>query len=175
MTIGDNTPAVTKIPATFSTVIGTYAASVKSGLTIADYKVAPTVAASAVVALTWGTEYTCDIAKWDSASACRGFDAPWAYGAFTDYVGGGTPVNGSIKAWHFLAEKNADITKNFQIIKDDKINWILEEINEDWLTSGAFTNTITNAHTYGNFVATGATQVFVGATAVIAGVVASMF
>ena len=39
---------------------------------------------------------------------------------------------GGIRAWHFLAEKNADVTKNFQIEKDNKINWIIDEKSEKW-------------------------------------------
>ena len=122
--LGDNVSA-TKVPAEFAIRKGTYAASLKSGATIASYATAPTTAAATI--LTWETTAKeCDTAKWDPATACYGVDLPWASGAFTDYNSVG-PVKGSVRAWHFLAEKNADVTKNFQIEKDNKINWIIEE------------------------------------------------
>lgn len=72
---------------------------------------------------------TCDVAKWDPVTACNGVDAPWAASTFVDFVpvGGAvtTAVPGTLRVWHFLAEKNADTGKNFQIVKDDKINWIV--------------------------------------------------
>jgi hypothetical protein len=113
------------VPAEFAIRKGTYAASLKSGATIASYATAPTSAGATI--LTWETTAKeCDTAKWDPATACYGVDLPWASGAFTDYNSVG-PVKGSVRAWHFLAEKNADVTKNFQIEKDNKINWIIEE------------------------------------------------
>jgi F420-dependent methylenetetrahydromethanopterin dehydrogenase len=70
----------------------------------------------------------CDAAKWDPATACHGVDAPWASTTYVDYVAAVAPaaaVPGTVRAWHFLAEKNADVAKNFQIEKDNKINWIV--------------------------------------------------
>lgn len=122
---------------------------------------------------------TCDVTKWDSATACHGVDAPWAASAYVDYVAvnGATPaVLGSFKAWHFLAEKNADTGKNFQIVKDDKVNWIVQEKYELIAGTGATTtNDSKVGHSYGTFTSTGATSTIMGATAIIAGVVASMF
>jgi len=94
----------------------------------------------------------------------------------TDYAVGPPVVNGGIRAWHFLAEKNADVTKNFQIEKDNKINWIVEEKSEKWDAAPATVLPATTyAHKYGTFTSTGATSTILGATAIIAGVVASMF
>ena len=72
----------------------------------------------------------CDSAKWDPVTACHGVDIPWAYGTLTDYTS--ATAKGGIRAWHFLAEKNADVTKNFQIEKHNKINWVIEEQAEVW-------------------------------------------
>lgn len=84
-----------------------------------------------MTALTWETALkNCDAAKWDPVTACHGVDIPWAYGSLTDYTS--ATVKGGIRAWHFLAEKNADVTKNFQIEKDNKINWVIEEKAEVW-------------------------------------------
>ena len=109
--------------ATFETLQGTYEASIKSGITIAAYTTKQ--ANDAVDVITWGTTATtCDTTKWDTATACNGVDAPWASTSYVDWTVATTGL-GSVKAWHFLAEKNADITKNFQIEKDNKINWIV--------------------------------------------------
>ena len=128
-----------------------------------------------MTALTWDTAIkNCDPAKWDPVTACHGVDIPWAYGSLTDYTS--ATVKGGIRAWHFLAEKNADVTKNFQIEKDNKINWIIEEKSEKWDTAPATVLPATTyAHKYGTFTSTGATSTILGATAIIAGVVASMF
>ena len=70
----------------------------------------------------------CDLTKWTAATDCHGVDLPWASTAYVEYVpaaGASAAVPGSVRAWHFLAEKNADITKNFQIEKDNKINWVV--------------------------------------------------
>ena len=105
---------------------GTYAASIKSGVTITSYAT-PQVAATVPVIAFTGAIITCDAAKWDPATACNGVDAPWASTPYVEFVaaGAGAAVPGSVRAWHFLAEKNADTSKNFQIVKDDKINWIV--------------------------------------------------
>ena len=92
----------------------------------------------------------------------------------TDYTS--ATAKGGIRAWHFLAEKNADVTKNFQIEKDNKINWVIDEQNEAWTSPGDLAlPTKSDAHRYGTFTSTGATSTILGATAIIAGVVASMF
>jgi hypothetical protein len=84
-----------------------------------------------VSVITWGTtSTTCDTTKWDTLTACHSVDAPWASTSYVEYVAATTSpvaaaVPGSVKAWHFLAEKNADVAKNFQIEKDNKINWIV--------------------------------------------------
>ena len=92
---------------------------------------------------------TCDILKWESATGCNGVDMPWGNGVFTEYVATGT-VAGSIRAWHFLAEKNADTAKNFEIVKDDKINWIVQETIETATGSSPnLTRVSTSAHAYG--------------------------
>ena len=69
----------------------------------------------------------CDLTKWTAATDCHGVDLPWASTPYVEYVpvGAAAAVPGSVRAWHFLAEKNADITKNFQIEKDNKINWVV--------------------------------------------------
>jgi len=116
------------VPATFGPVQGTYSGALASGVTIAAYSTAQTTYSTA--AITFGaTMIICDAAKWDPATACHGVDAPWASTTYVDYIGVGgavtTAVPGSVRAWHFLAEKNADVAKNFQIEKDNKINWIV--------------------------------------------------
>ena len=117
------TPAT---PATFGPVQGTYAASVKAGVTIASYATPQVAATVSVIAFT-GAIITCDVVKWDTATSCNGVDAPWASTPYVEFVAAGAAaaVPGSVRAWHFLAEKNADTSKNFQIVKDDKINWIV--------------------------------------------------
>ena len=151
-----------------------------STVTIANYGTATTNAA--VAAISWGTSATlCDATKWDTTTACNSVDLPWASTTYTEYVApvnNGAATEGKVRAWHFLAEKNADVAKNFQIEKDNKINWIIEE-KYQLLTAGIAeansANAPSAAHYYGTFTSTGATSTVLGATAIIAGVVASMF
>jgi len=114
--------AVVEVLATFGPVLQTWSAAITSGKTITAYATAQTDSKTQI--LTFTTMLTCDIAKWDSATACDGVDKPWAHNTFTDYVSTGT-VAGSFKAWHFLAEKGADVAQNFQLEKDNKLNWIV--------------------------------------------------
>jgi hypothetical protein len=58
----------------------------------------------------------CDPTKWTAETDCNSVDLPWASTTYTEYAPGvnnGAPTLGQVKAWHFLAEKNADVTKNF--------------------------------------------------------------
>jgi hypothetical protein len=148
-----------------------------SSVTIANYGTATTNAA--VAAISWGTSATiCDATKWDTTTACHSVDLPWASTTYTEWVTGTPATEGKVRAWHFLAEKNADVAKNFQIEKDNKINWIIEEKYQTLTVSTAAAdsaNANSAAHYYGTFTSTGATSTILGATAIIAGVVASMF
>jgi hypothetical protein len=95
----------------------------------------------------WGVAHTCDVAKWDSATACNGVEMPWAATAYVDYT---STLDGKLRAWHFLAEKSADTAKNFQIVKDDKINWIVQETVETATgTTPSMTKVVTSAHVFG--------------------------
>lgn len=121
--------AVAAIPealATFALVTGTFGAAIKDSL-IKDYATAQAALTTQVV--TWETSVkTCDLTKWTAATDCNSVDLPWASGSYTEFVaaaGAAAAVDGSIRTWHFLAEKNADVTKNFQIEKDNKINWVI--------------------------------------------------
>lgn len=107
--------------ATFGTIMESSTSSVAVPPT--DWKAAANFLATSKI--TFGTADTCDTAKWDSATACYGVDKPWAY-TWLDHVASPS-APGLLKAWHFLAEKNSDTAKNFQIVKDDKINWLYEE------------------------------------------------
>lgn len=119
-------PAIAEVLATFKFEFGSYVGSYASGKTAPT---AWTAANAATQLITFATGASiCDVTKWDSVTACHSVDIPWAHTAFVDYI----PVNGlvaavpgSIKAWHFLGEKGAEMSKNFQIVKDDKINWIV--------------------------------------------------
>jgi hypothetical protein len=145
---------VTKIAGTAgvagaATTFGTVIESLTSTATaVTDWKATANIFATAII--TFGAAgLTCDTAKWDSATACHGVDMPWGYGEFKEYTSTG-PVNGSIRAWHFLAEKNADTSKNFQIVKDDKINWIVQETIETATgTTPSMTRVSTSAHAFG--------------------------
>lgn len=120
------TNGATGVPATFSHVYESLSASIATPPT--DWKAQTVFNTGGKITFT-GSALTCDVAKWDSATACNGVDMPWANTALVEWNATG-PVLGSLRVWHFLAEKNADVTKNFQIEKDNKINWLIEERDE---------------------------------------------
>lgn len=127
------TNGTTGVPATFSHVYESLSASIATAPT--DWKAQTVFATGGKITFT-GSALTCDVAKWDSATACNGVDMPWAHNSLVEWTSTG-PVLGSLRAWHFLAEKNADVTKNFQIEKDNKINWLIEERDETIAGTGA--------------------------------------
>ena len=78
----------------------------------------------------WNTPLTCSD-KWESPTACNGVQKPWGYNTRTDYNGATTPVTkGKIRAWHFLGDVGADLTKVFSIEKGQTLQVFLYEFRD---------------------------------------------
>lgn len=81
--------------------------------------------------MVWNTPLTCDTNKWESATACNGVSRPWGYNKITNYNPTTTPVTkGSIRAWHFLADVGADLTKVMSIEKGQTLRVFLYEFRD---------------------------------------------
>lgn len=77
----------------------------------------------------WETHETCDSLVWENPTACNGVAKPWGFNAITQYDPVG-PTNGSVRAWHFLADVGADLTQVFSIEKDDTLQIFLYEFRD---------------------------------------------
>ena len=149
-----------------------------------------TVTASPVIAkwdttvattFTFGAEAKCDETKWASATACRGFGGVWGINANTWAVG---TTKGTHRYFHWLADSVTDKTKNLAVEDKDVVNVVVIESRALIFATGVgSTNSCkdgsglttfglaTKAYAKGS----GATSTILGASALIAGVLASLF
>jgi len=121
---------------------------------------------------------SCDTTKWASATACNGITKPWAFGTLTNYNAVG-PVKGSLRAWHFLGDVGADITKVWSIEKDNVLNILLLEYIDKKQGAAAVGANWGSTGSYAWYVATytvkGATTTVLGTAALVAGVLTQFF
>ena len=150
-----------------------------------------TVTASPVIAkwdtyvattFTFGAEAKCDETKWASATACRGFGGVWGINANTWAVG---TTKGMHRYFHWLADSVTDKTKNLAVEDKDVVNVVVIESRALIFSTAVGQNTnsckdgsglttfglATKAYAKGS----GATSTILGASALIAGVLASLF
>lgn len=110
---------------------GIYADSFNSvGLGTIDYRVSSNNKPYEII---WGDKAPCPLTQWACATCCYGMASPWGFGTVYNYFpaqNGQVEQLGSVRAWHFLADKDADVTKVFSIEKDDYINVLLYEFKD---------------------------------------------
>ena len=96
-----------------------------TGLVVKDYT---KLSSNTIYNLSWGKAATCDALVWANAvnGGCNGIGVPWAFGTLNNYNSVG-PVNGNIRAWHFLADIGQDETLMWSINKDNTINVLFYE------------------------------------------------
>jgi len=128
---------------------------------------------------TWGAERTCDETKWASATACRGFGGVWGINTNTWAVG---TNKGTHRYFHWLADSVTDKTKNLAIEDKDVVNVVVIESRAFIFDNVAATKSAANSGltTFGLATKTyakgsGATSTILGASALIAGVLTSLF
>jgi hypothetical protein len=127
---------------------------------------------------TFGAERLCDETKWASAIACRGFGGVWGINANT----WATTAKGSHRYFHWLADSVTDKTKNLTVEDKDVVNVVVIESRALIYDAAAGTKCAANSGltTFGLATKTyakgsGATSTILGASALIAGVLASLF
>jgi len=124
---------------------------------------------------------TCDTKKWASATACFGFEGKWGKNANTWAVG---TTAGSHRYFLWLADAATDKAKIVSIEDKDVINVAVIESHAN-IYDGAATNKCKSGNRAGTTeygVATGtytkgkgATSTILGASALVAGLIASLF
>lgn len=130
---------------------------------------------------TFSVEFTCDETKWASATACKGFNGVWGTNSNTWAVG---TTGGTHRYYHWLADNATSLGGIFSIEDKDKVNVLLIENHADVYDANTankcsstapngMTYHATGTATYSN--ANGATSTILGASALIAGVLASLF
>lgn len=140
----------------------------------------------------WNKQEVCDSTRWEGTN-CNGVAVPWAFGSVTAPTT--SPVaNGKVRAWHFLADAATDKSSIWSIEKSDVLNFFIHEFvppNYDASRAAAayagaggippaYLGTGDNdkfriAWDVKTFTVTGATSTVLGAAAIVAGVIASMF
>ena len=68
--------------------------------------------------------------------------APWGFSKITDYAAATANtrvVKGSVRAWHWLADKDADRTQVWAVEKDDTLQILLYEMVDKTAVSPATT------------------------------------
>ena len=136
-------------------------------------------------AFTWAaSESKCDEAKWASATACKGLGGVW--GANTNTWAAST-AKGTHRYFHWLADSVTDKTKNLAIEDKDVVNVVVIESRAFVYEAGTDTvdrvknclvasgKTRFGLATKQYVKGSGATSTILGASALIAGVLASLF
>lgn len=131
---------------------------------------------NSVSKIVWGSTSSCDTKYWANANGCNGIAAPWGLGPVTQFVAGS---KGSVRAWHFLADSGADITKAWSIEKNNSLQVLYYEFIDRsqgaTAASTAYANTDTIRWAVVTKAVTGATATFASAAALVAGVVCTLF
>ena len=133
-------------------------------------------AANNIYNLSWGKTETCDTAKWADANACNGVGYPWGYGTITQFVDVNT--HGSVRAWHFFAERGQDRTRQWALEKNGALNVLFYEfIDKSGGTNpGAWTNGKSRyAWSVATAVYSGATTTILEGVALTTALLATLF
>lgn len=175
------------------TAVGTAAAAQTSGLAEESWTGSFATALTsytdvskntANVGFTFTSKYVCDTKKWASATACLGFEGKWGKNANTWAVG---TTAGTHRYFLWLADAATDKTKIVSIEDKDVINVAVIEshANVYSTTANQNVNSCSNQGRDGKTeygVATGtytkgkgATSTILGASALVAGLIASLF
>lgn len=100
-----------------------------AGLAIKDWK--DVAANTSIYSMQWNPPMTCNTDKWETATACNGVAKSWGYNTLTNYNGATVPVTkGSIRAWMFLADVGADLTRVMSIEKGQTLQVLLYEFRD---------------------------------------------
>jgi hypothetical protein len=136
----------------------------------------------AAQSFTFGTETKCDETKWASATACKGFGGVWGTNSNTWAVG---TTAGTHRYYHWLADAATSFGDILSIEDKAVVNVLLVENHADVYDAtpaNKCSTTAPNGQTYhatGTATYTkgsnGATSTILGASALIAGVLASLF
>jgi hypothetical protein len=139
---------------------------------------------TANVGFTFTSKNTCDTKKWASATACFGFEGKWGKNANTFAVG---TTAGTHRYFLWLADAATDKTKIVSIEDKDVINVAVIEAHANVYSTTANQNTLSCSNQgrdgkteYGVVTGTytkgkGATSTILGASALVAGLIASLF
>ena len=136
---------------------------------------------TANVGFTFTSKNTCDTKKWASATACFGFEGKWGKNTNTWAV---NTTAGSHRYFLWLADAATDKTKIVSVEDKDVINLAVIEAHANVYKSGSTKScdTANRAGTTEYGVATGtytkgkgATSTILGASALVAGLIASLF
>lgn len=133
--------------------------------------------------IVFGTKDTCDTKKWASATACLGFGGVWGKNANTWAT---ASVVGSHRYFLWLADAATDKTKIVSIEDKDTLNLVIIESHANvYSTAAGSSNNCSTAGRdgkteYAVFTGTytkgsGATSTILGASALVAGLIASLF
>lgn len=90
-----------------------------------------------------------------TSTGCYGMAAPWGFSKITDYAaasGSLSEVKGSVRAWHWLADKDADRTTVWAVEKDDTLNILVYEMIDKNAVSPANVWTAESYHWYAKTV-----------------------
>jgi len=143
---------------------------------LSDWSKAPTTWPT----VTYGTEVTCDTTKWKAASDCDALTR-WAWLTGTAVSGA---TNGAQLAHRWLANAATDKSKVFSIEDKDVLNlYVFEDIiNQPTAGTAANASATCTGKAWRSAVATGtyakgsgATSAILGASALITGLIASLF
>lgn len=76
---------------------------------------------------------TCSLSYWRCETCCNGMDVPWGFSPVSNFRAATSfqpIIPGSVRAWHFLADKGADVTKVWSVEKDDVLNVLVYEFKD---------------------------------------------
>lgn len=153
------------------------------GLTVKDYKDNTKNTAAKIV---WGATASCDANYWVTATGCQGSAVPWGLNTAVAYVAPLTTptvvaeVKGSLRAWHFLADKGANKAQVWSIEGNDVLDCLFYEYIERSAGAAAAGAAYANADVFRWDVKTatikaGATSTLLGYAALIAGTIQTLF
>lgn len=136
----------------------------------------------AAQSFTFGSETKCDETKWASSTACRGFGGVWGVNSNTWAAG---TAAGTHRYYHWLADAATSFGDILSIEDKAVVNVLLVENHADVFDNAIANKCSTTAPNGMSYHATGtatyakgsngATSTILGASALIAGVLASLF
>lgn len=149
---------------------------------ITDYK---DHAKNTTPSFTWTKAETCDTTKWSTATDCKSLVGHWAWTTATWQT---TTTDGSHRFYQWLADNATEKTKILSIEDKEVLNLIIAETYAFVFssTAGANTNSCANSPAYAGSTkfsvhtatyakGSGASSTILGASALVAGLLASLF